>query len=71
MAQAQRIEHATPRVQVVVGFHDIFPAIVQPAISQDEAETAVLKVVLMIAFDCIAHKRDADLVYWPPHEEPA
>ena len=34
------VEHASPGVVVVVGFHDIFAAVVEVAVAEQEAEAA-------------------------------
>jgi hypothetical protein len=44
---------AAPKVGSVVGLHNIFAAVVESAIAQEEAETAVGEVGLVVLLDCV------------------
>ncbi len=49
MLNIESIEHAAPGVAVVVAFDDIFAAVVEIAVAEQEAETAELQIFLVVA----------------------
>ncbi len=46
----------------VVAFLDVLAAVVQAAIAQQKSETAVVQIVLVVTFDGVGDKGEADLV---------
>ncbi len=49
--EVEGVEEATPGVQGVIGFDDVFAAVVEGAIAEQKAEPTQAQIVLMVAFD--------------------
>ena len=60
--QAGREVDAAPDVGCVVGLHDIFAAVVETAVAEQEAEAAIGEVGLVILLDCVGDESDAGAV---------
>ncbi len=60
--------NAAPDVGCIVGFDDIFAAIVEAAIAEQEAESAIGEVILVVLLDSIGDECDASAVLFamPP-----
>jgi hypothetical protein len=55
----------------VVGFDDLLgPVVIQPAVANDEAKTAVRKKSLLVARQIVPNAGDADVIGLPPPEVP-
>lgn len=55
-------ENTPPQVRVVVGFDNIFPAVVQRTIPDQEAEPAKSKIFLMVGGNAIGQEHAAQFV---------
>src|SRR5260370_21818591 len=53
---------AAPRVQCVVRFDDIFAAIVETAVAQDNHEAAKSEILLVVARDSVGHEGEAGAI---------
>ena len=53
---------AAPGVPVVVAFEDVFAAVVELAVAQQEPQPAIFQVVLVVALDGVRDHGDAELV---------
>ncbi len=51
--QAGRDVNAAPDVGCIVGFDDIFAAVVEIAIAEQKAEAAIGEIILVVLLDCI------------------
>src|ERR1700691_4380278 len=68
MLQARCEINASPHMHCVVGLQNIFSAVIEFAVAEQEAEAAIGEVGLMIFTDCIADESDAGAVLFavPP-----
>jgi hypothetical protein len=58
----ERVEHAAPGVVVVVAFDDVFAAVVEVAVAEQEAEAAEFQILLVVGLDGVGDDGEADLV---------
>src|SRR6202007_1601527 len=57
--EARRNIDTPPQVRGVIGLEDVFPAIIEPAVTEEEAQSAVSKIDLVVLGDGIGHERDS------------
>ena len=60
--------NTAPSVDGVVGLKDVFAAVIQLAVAEQESQTARREIVLVIFLDAVGHERDAGtiLLAMPP-----